>query len=272
MVAIGKLKQIFPYYISSFILCYVVYIYSKTSSLSDLLRNLVTAIPEIIGLAGIGMNYQYVNSVTWYISAMILACWVCSYILHKNPDFYIHVFAPVTFIMIFAYEASAVGTVIMWNEFSGIVLNSVIRGLEGVCSGAIVYLLVEYIASKERNKVILSLLEFVGYFAVFFYCFIMKTDRNTSLYITLLFPVLIALTASKATYSFDFFNRKIFSFAGVFSLLLYLNHLFVKTRIVGHYFYEIPFEIAFMIYIVFTVLISCIMYLTVEITKKRGRK
>lgn len=267
-----KFKSIFPYYIIPFILFFITRLYlGGGKEYAEIYRMIVTAIPEVLGLSGVGMKYQYFNSVTWYISAMLLAIWICSYILHKNSDFYIYVFAPVTFILIFAYEASSKGTIISWNEFSGLVMNSTIRGVEGICMGAIMYLIKQWICSKERNKFVLTIIEIIGYSLVFFYFFVMKTDRNISLYITLLFPILLALTASNNTITYTFFNRKIFSLCGIFSLLIYLSHYFVKIRVVRLFFYDMEYKYAFLIYVACTVFLSCAIYIAVDKWIKKER-
>lgn len=265
-----KFKSIFPYYIIPIILFFVVKLcLGEVKEFSEVYRMVVTSIPEILGLSGIGMNYQYFNSVTWYISAMLLAIWICSYILHKNSDFYIYVFAPVAFILIFAYEASSKGAIISWNEFSGLVMNSTIRGVEGVCMGAIMYLIKQWICSKERNKFVLTFIEIIGYALVYLYFFVMKTERNISLYITLVFPILLALTASNTTLTPKFFNKNCFSLCGKFSLLLYLSHYFVKTRVIHMFFYDMEYKYAFLIYIAYTVLLACAIYIVVDKWIKR---
>lgn len=266
-----KFKSIFPYYIIPVILFFVVRLCLGVKSFSEVYRMVVTSIPEIFGLSGIGMNYQYFNSVTWYISAMLLAIWICSYILHKNPDFYIYVFAPVTFILIFAYEASSKGTIISWNEFSGLVMNSTIRGVEGICMGAIMYLIKQWLCGKDRNKFVLTIVEIIGYILVFLYFFVMKTDRNISLYITLVFPILLALTASNNTLTYTVFNRRMFSLCGTFSLLLYLSHYFVKIRVIRLFFYDMEYKYAFLIYIACTVLLACTIHIVVDKWIKKGK-
>ena len=43
------------------------------------------------------------NEPTWYISALFIAMLPLAYIMIKNRDFYVHVFAPITAIILFGY-------------------------------------------------------------------------------------------------------------------------------------------------------------------------
>lgn len=261
-----KFLAIAPYYWAAFLLWFVNRCIQNVRSASAFVKLVVLSIPEALGLSGVGLDYQYFNSVTRYISAMLVAILLCAYLLKRNSDFYLHVFAPLAFLLLLCYEAQVKGAVISWEQSAGIMLNSVIRGVEGVCSGAVAWLFCQAVGSRLSSgssralKVLLSLCEALGWLFVAVYCFGMKTDRNISLYLLPVFPFLIGLSASGETAAFAFFralSRKLptvwFSKA---SLLLYLNHMFVKTNIIRRYFRGMGFWKAFPLYLLFTALIS----------------
>lgn len=264
-----KMKRIFPYYISAFFTHFILYSMQHVKSPSDFFKISILSIPEIFGISSVGLNHQFLNSVTWYISAMTVAIYLCSYFLYRNPDFYINLFAPLTFLLLIGYESQKNGGIIEWQMSAGILMNALLRACEGICSGAVAWLIRNYIVSlSKRNAKLLSIIEILGYSLIFAYCFLMQTIGYISLYMVLLFPILIGVTTTGVTVSFKLFNKSIFRVFGTASLLLYLNHFFIKSRLIKPYFYDMKFGYAFTIYIGGTIILSIAMYLVVSCIKK----
>jgi peptidoglycan/LPS O-acetylase OafA/YrhL len=72
----GKVSAIFPYHIVAFVLLWVVHSYYTWAGIGKAFSRLLNYIPGFFLVQKTGLNFGNLNSVEWYISAMLILGWL----------------------------------------------------------------------------------------------------------------------------------------------------------------------------------------------------
>lgn len=178
-----------------------------------------------------GAKLGVINFHNWYISAMLVAMLPLAYILFRNKDFYIHVFAPSGALILLGYffssEFSSSSHYLDQYAYCGFITGGVIRAAAGICAGAVAYLisekLREHIVTKKQ-RLILTISEALLYLIFFAVWFNTKKNEAYSTIAMMLLPLIIAVVFSCKSYTVELFKNKIFSKCGNLALAVYLTH------------------------------------------------
>lgn len=182
-------------------------------------------------------RYTY-NEPTWYLSSMIFVMIPIFYLLCRNYNFTVKIFAPFVGLLVFGYrfnnETISFG---QWHAYNGIVLYGVIRALGSILLGIICYECassLKKIKFTKLSKWIFTTLEIIGWFCVVKFIFFSPENDETIYYILILiFVFLITLSASDITYTCILFQNQSLHILAPASFLLYLNHY--TARNILHY-------------------------------------
>lgn len=233
-----KIKGLLPNYYVAWIILFI--IANIDSNFKIIILNFIKALPELLFIRMAGMPSQIYNGNTWYISAMLLSLLIIYPIVRKNKDFFIKYIAPFIVIFGIGYITHNYSTVLVIEEWNGIVYFGVIRGIVEVCIGCIVYYLSQKLKTiniTKFGKIIITLIEFLLYALVIllllnynfrYYCFV------------LLFIIMIpiCITLSDISYSKDIFGFKIFNWMGKYSYSLYLGQSIAYSKLIGKYIFN----------------------------------
>lgn len=83
--------------------CIELHAHQDVSTLTTLWKLILGSVPELFLVQMSGVRQIGVNSVTWYISAMLLVMLPLYYFLCKKPDFFLHVFCPTAALMLYGF-------------------------------------------------------------------------------------------------------------------------------------------------------------------------
>lgn len=100
--------------------------------------------------------------------------------------------------------------------------------------GCVAYKISEYLKQKEftnLSKILFSIVEFLGYAAVFVVSFFTGRGKE-DWFLLLVLAVCITITVSNVSIWADWFSHPIFNWLGIFSYSLYLGHGFWSNSMV----------------------------------------
>lgn len=238
---LGKASSFYPVYIIVFALQFILFvIMNGLSSASDVLGQLFHFKWEALLLQTAGFipdpqfGVDYLLGQTWYLSAMLLSLLIAYPIAKHAKKWYVTLICPLVIITFYSYIMQTEGTVNVGNEYLGIIMSAILRGLAGTCVGSLCYQ--GYAHIKEHpiaHKKTAYLLETACYlcFIALFFMPASQTEADT-LFFILVFTVMVIFAFSNTTPISVFLNshfKKLFTWLGSMSLYLYLAHWSVMS-------------------------------------------
>ncbi len=233
-----------------------IYIYNE-----GFVKPLLKSIPEILLLEESGVYSFVSNGPTWYISALFIAMLPLAYVMKRNRDFYVNIFAPVTAILLYGYMYNV--QPFGGNTFNGLCMYSLIRAVLGLCFGAVSWKLSQYLAEKVTTvaaKILTTIAEIILYTVFFVSVFKYSGDTYITYCFMLLLPIAIAITFSGTSYVGLIFKFKWMKCFAPWSLAIYLTHNTAK-RIAVTKFSSESFETKLIVTIVATIILSILLFL-----------
>ena len=262
LFVLHKFKSLaLPYWVSLGLRAIVQAVLYATSLDVVLRIILIETVPEALGmqLAGVG---AFLNGPVWYISAMLIAMLPLVYILMRNKNFFLYVFAPLCAIISWGYiYANNDAWVFNYQTMHGFLMGGVIRALSGLCFGVISYLISDWLKNNIRRKsqrVLLTVIEPLLYIVFFVYWF---TSEWTLLVFSgfFLFPIAVGITFSRCSYINELFKAGWMKHLGHLSLAVYLNHS-GAVQIVDVYFHGLSWKMSAFLVVLFTIGMCLIYY------------
>lgn len=222
-----KIKTIFPYYILSLIMIFIIdYIVNKYT-LVHAVKLLIGSIPEIFFLQMTGIPVTYINRFDWYISVMMICIAIIYPLCKKYYKTFVTLVAPLFAILILGYlgyNYSSLTGVTVWVGFT---YKGMLRGLAEILLGTTAYYIANKLSElklKKIKQVFLTLFEALTYLGVLI--IVMCTFKSEYEFTALILLFIgITLTYSQITYSKNIFNNNLFNYLGKLSLPIYLTQL-----------------------------------------------
>ena len=227
-----KITSILPFYLLAVIASLVSEFFVEQRATTDKLSGVFDVI--FLGMSGI-KTYPVVNA-SWYLSAMFISMVILYPLARKFRDKFIYILAPILCIVIFGYLSRNFGNLNQYNNNFTIVYTGLIRAIAEISLGAIIYEIVEWLKLKQftvLSKVLCSLLNITLLIFILYSSTVVESS-NFDFVILLAIAVVVCLTFAKIGIiaNLRIFETKFFSFLGKLSLVVYLNHMWVKSLIV----------------------------------------
>ncbi len=221
-----KMMKIWPYLIVSVVVSIVVcFIVLK----EDILHGIVYAYSELLMLQMAGFWGSYPTGAAWYLSALILALLFLFPVAMKFRSMFLNVIAPLMAVMILGYLTLTYGSVGsdpgFWNGYYG---KGLIRAVAEISLGAVCFGVSSYISrwkSDIVSKVLFGIAEVFCYTGVAYIAYKYQPGKTDILAILLLFAG-IAITTSRQSIWYEYFNFKIFGVLGTLSMAVFLNNYY----------------------------------------------
>ena len=236
-----KAVSFYPVFIIAFAIQFVLFVcMNHLGSPSEVLGSLFHFKWEALLLQTAGFipnpqfNLDYLLGQAWYLSAMLLALLIAYPLAKYLKKWYLSLVCPLVIILFYSYAMQTLGTLNIGNEYLGVIMSSVLRGLAGTCVGSLCY--VGYAHLKEhpiQRKKTAALIEIVCYAGLVGLFFIPDGASDAdSLFFILVFALLIVFGFANQTPVSRFLNahgRKPLTYLGSLSLYLYLLHWSVMS-------------------------------------------
>lgn len=242
-----KYKGLFQPILISVLIALGVYIFCKVHdaekalTADDILTIIVRDIPEFFMIESSGIITLRVITPLWYISAMLIVMLPMYYMLFKNSDFFLYIFAPLAALLTYGFMFMNTGSTldpafIGYGNNKFMIHGALIRAIAGVSAGVCsytIYVKIKDFVCNKRRRVLFTVLEILLY-AVVGYGAFLKTEaqKQTAYSAMLMFTIALAITFSEKSYVSCLFTHKSMRFMDSLSLVIYLNHITAKNLIV----------------------------------------
>lgn len=226
-----KIKLIYPCFLWAFLITFIVRSVISGNNLAQILHNIIDSIPELLLLRMSGIAGYWVNTPTWYISAMVIVMLIFFPLLQKIDKKLFLSFSLITSVSAYSWLYYSLGTLenpYKWQQFC---YSGLIRGVGGIMLGAACFKLSSIIRGVQTTgnwrfmAYLLSIIELSCYLTVIFVSFSFGRTSVDFLLVALL-AIAVTLSFSEKTLQTFIFKKhaEFCLYCGRFSIALYLNH------------------------------------------------
>lgn len=227
----NKFKRLYPHYIFSFIVFCVVSVFLLEKY--SILHVFRYGLPEIFMLQMSGLsNVDFTgNAADWYVSALMIASFLCCYLYVKNASTFRLFVCPSLSLMIYTYLYHEIGHLGGVRVFKLNTYVGTIRAMGGICLGCLCYELYIYIkqhfSMNMKARAILNIIDIICITAIIYrFTHQWKTTQDfLMLPIFMLFTLSIFLQESAIQKCLD---NPISSYLGNISYAVFLNHTIIR--------------------------------------------
>jgi peptidoglycan/LPS O-acetylase OafA/YrhL len=196
------------------------------ASLRKIARDAINGIWELLFLNESGLLGTRANTVSWYLSVMVLAMLIIYPVMRKCGDTFFYVIAPAGFIFIMGITYQNWSTLAAPTVWRGFAFKGFIRGFMEILGGCICYTLATAIKKHRYTgfaRFCFTIAEWGGYLIVAAYAALRPhTKYGWLLVISLM--VGITITVSQESLTGSMFQGKVVAWLGAYSFSLYLSH------------------------------------------------
>lgn len=225
----GKLLPILPYHLLAFCVLFIQDWFFKEYSIFKAAMSFLYELPGLFFLQKAGFDGCRLNTVEWYISAMLLAMAVIYPLCKKAFDTYSGVVAPLSAIFVMGWIFFSCGAMSGASRKMPLELGYVclFRAFAEINLGIFAFRAARVLKRErwsQRERMVLSAIEWSGYaVAVLFSLFAVPIRYELIPLFCLL--VSVTLTFSQVSYNDRVWNHQVIYFLGKCSLVFYLNQL-----------------------------------------------
>jgi len=238
-----KAISFYPVFIVAFAIQFVLFVYmNHLGSPSEVLGGLFHFKWEALLLQTAGFipnpqfNSDYLLGQAWYLSAMLLALLIAYPLAKYLRKWYLTLVCPLVIMFVYSYIIQTLGTMNIGNEYLGVIMSAVLRGLAGTCVGSLCYVgyarLKEHPLQRKKTAALIEIGCYAGLVGLFFIPD--SADDADSLFFIIVFALLIVFGFANQTPVSKFLNthgRKLLTYLGSLSLYLYLLHWSVMSAL-----------------------------------------
>ena len=224
-----KIKALCPNYFVAWFIAFVFYsVATGKTALIQLASTFVKSIYELLFLTLSGLMHMRVNGAVWYLHSMLLAMFILYPLLRKHTEFFIHVIAPLTAILLLGYMMKEYGNLRSPTDWVKWTYKGNIRAVAELCLGISLYPLAQKLKTLSLTKfsrALIAVVEHGGYVGLLICSAMPKATSYDFLF--LLFAALsVMLSFSGQSLTLPLYQNKVSIWLGEFSLSLYLSHVF----------------------------------------------
>ena len=230
-----KIKPILPYYVFAVVLSYSCTAFLKNYTAVQALHNLMLGIWNLFFLGISGIRTFSLLRATWYLSAMFISMLILYPMLCKWKDRFTHIVAPLIVIFLLGWLSQTYGNLNQYTVHFDLVYSGLVRALAEISLGCIcfaVYKKIKTIQFTIVARTLITLIQLFGYTGVI-YCTTNLPSKQFDFVMLLCLAVCITLSFSGHGIFAHLFGSKLFPWLGKLSLVMYLNHMWVKDTIVA---------------------------------------
>ena len=263
-----KIKGFAPYiFFSSLIGLVMSNIYNKLSIYAN-----ISSVWDFLFLNMSGIDCPFINNPTWYISAMLICMMIIYPLIRKYKHNFIYLSIPFVILGLgwMSKTYAHLRSPFLWTGF---VYKGLIRGFIELLIGSIIYVLYEKFKNihfTKFGKIIITLIEIIGFIIPFLLSYFIKDAQNYDFVILLILSVSILLAFSEKTLDFKLFQNKFVFWLEKMSLSLFVCHqplrLFVQK---SSLFTSMTYTEKLSCFVIITFIISLICTYLIEFLKKK---
>lgn len=261
----GRIKRFAPIYYSSFVVIFIYQNYGLLSGggqIKQILSNLYKSFWELLFLHSTGITWDFVNFVTWYISALLIIGLFVYSLLLWNEQAFLGIIAPFFVFLIYSYYSGGIDVHLHYARISWGAGN---RAVAGICMGCLVAYFYDVIREKTVTKkqiCVLSVLEIVVVLLITWEL-IGRQLESRNMRLMVLFPVLIFFSMWQKTFLSRALNHSVCGFLGKLSVGLYFYQTLIRD--IWFCIHPVPAQAPipvkeYLIYLVYVLIVGVLIY------------
>lgn len=228
-----KVKAIYPEVFVSWVIAVLLVSVIKNNSIFATLVLFIDTFFEATLLKMSGLHSVSVNTVTWYISSMLLSMMIMYPLIRKFPDISTYVVIPLITMILLGYLCGELGSPRNPMKWIGFTYKGNLRAFAEIGLGVIAYKFVEYLSTITLTlpgKIVITLTEWGCYIILIMYMFFEKAGVRDYFF---LFVMVLAVSLSFAEKGIDsnIFHHPFVYVLGRFSIPLYLGHIYYAQHL-----------------------------------------
>jgi len=223
----GRLRQLYPHHILSWILVALIQLYLMKNIWP--IQVLQIGWPEIFLVNIFGfVRGEYINIVCWYLSALVFASIIEYYLLLRNENAFVKVIAPILLVMCYGtlYDrAESLAATIVFTKYAPHL--GFMRGLADLTVGALAYRVYEWMEDVELpgEPLWATLIELGVFLSSALYMY-KNSSRYDFLFIPLFFAFVISVFRGRSVFT-RLFDNRLSGWLGRQSYAFFLNNIVV---------------------------------------------
>lgn len=270
-----KIKVFYPEMLISTAVAFVVTAIIREYDLKQSISTMIDIVWEVLLVSQTGLHTGEINGADWYLSAMLLCTTIIYPILRKNKDVGGKIVLPLMMLFLFGYLCQTYEGLRGPTKWHNIFMKGFMRGFAEMCLGIITYQVTEKLKSLDLNRfgaVVLSIIKWGCYLCILRYMSMPKwNDRD--IFYCLLFAIAIGIAFSRKSIDSKFFDNKICYYLGDFSLLIYLNNVYISNAFKGiEYIMNMSIRHRLILYVLIVIITSSIIRVICKILRQNWSK
>lgn len=259
-----KIKAILVIYVFAVFFSYTRMVITGNFTFKETIRNLMLGVWDLVFLRAAAIKTYGLIRATWYLSAMYIAMLALYPMLRRWKDKFTYIIAPLIALFCLGYISQSYGNLNQYVNNYRLVYAGILRAFADLSIGCICYEVCEKIKTvrfTRVSQVLITLVQFLGYSGVI-YCTTNLPVKQFDFVMLLGLAVCVPLTFSGQGILTPFFQKGIFMWLGKMSLIIYLNHMWVKDGLAALFPASVGYWVLMFVYIicVFSVSIICLVY------------
>lgn len=229
-----KIRSILPYFLLAVFFSYGSKVILNGYSLSETVRNFMLGIWDLTFLNASGLNGFRLIRATWYLSAMYLGMLLLFPMIRKWKTTFTHIIAPLISIFLLAYLFNTKNSLDQYINNWKLLYPGLIRAVAELSLGCICYIICERVKSASYtnfSRILFTLVQVLGYGFVIYCMHNMPSGKNFEYILIPIIAACVILSFSGQGIGAPFFTGKFFPWLGKMSLIIYLNHMWVKDTL-----------------------------------------
>ncbi len=210
-----------------------------------------------------GIKASYSNSMTWYLSAMMIAKLLLYPILRRyKTSFSVNIAIFAAFILAgwLSMTCGCLGATMTWN---GVMYIGLLRAFLGLLTGCICYEFASYISGIKFSSVGLIGLHIIKLLLLFYILFYMQfSDQGIGDYVVFIAMFFLVAIVYSGVIKLSIFNKKI-PWLRKMSLAIYVIQG-AWLLVISRYEFQAGFEIELLLYLLGTVLSALLLVIVVK--------
>lgn len=228
-----KIRLVLPYYFLAIVFSFVQQIVANGFSFAVAVQNFLLGIWDITFLSASGIEGFSLIYATWYLSAMYLAMLILFPMLRKWKKNFIYIIAPLLAIFLLGYLSQIYGNLDQYTNHWNGVFSGMIRAVAEISLGCVCYAACEKIKScrfTRLSRVLITIAQIVGYGYVVYRMHNLPGKQFGFVLVAIL-AICLTLSFSGQGIAAPFFHGSAYPWLGKMSLIIYVNHMWIKNSI-----------------------------------------
>lgn len=222
-----KAGAVYPEFFVSAAIGFTFQWFSRALSWDEVEKLLSESFFELTFLTRVGLGENNMNSVIWYVQAMLLGMLILYPLNRKYPKMMRTIIMPFAALVLLGYLNMKYGHLRSPSRWTGWTYKGNVRAIAELCLGAEAFFVVRWLKGMQFSrlgKTLLTALKWLCWIVIMVYMWNPLCDKDFFMLAVLWAAVVLAFSGQ--CLDVEIYRNKLVAFLGKFSLPIYLSHAF----------------------------------------------